>query len=196
MAETLPAPAIISLTLQYLFQQAGCMPISLSLFQFRGDGMNYKNLRKNDEAVSLSVGFMLMFSITVIVFTALIISFYALSGNIEKTAMRESFKIVGEGLAIKITTVDMLISLSNSYGGSVNSVEYEFSMPESIASKSYTINITNSTYQIILESDNGARIVAPFNISANFNARKIYSGGMNYKAKFDNINNIISIEEY
>jgi len=158
--------------------------------------MNYKNLMKNDEAVSLSVGFMLMFSITVIVFTALIISFYALSGNIEKTAMRESFKIVGEGLAIKITTVDMLISLSNSYGGSVNTLEYEFSMPESIASKSYTINITNSTYQIILESDNGARIVAPFNISANFNARKIYSGGMNYKAKFDNINNIISIEEY
>ncbi len=157
--------------------------------------MNPKELLKNEEAVSISVGFILMFSITVIMFTALILSFYTLSQYSEKSAMRESFKILGEGLAIKITTVDTLTNITNSNGGTVNALEYEFSMPESIASKSYTINITNSTDQIIFESDNGARSVAPFNTSNNFISRKIYSGSEYYKLKFDKSTNSIYIEE-
>ena len=157
--------------------------------------MNLRKLLENDCAVSISVGFILMFGITVIVFTGLIISFYNLSQSSEKTAMRESFNIVGEGLSNKITTVDTLINITHSNSGTVNSLEYEFSIPESIASKSYTINITNSTNQITFESDNGAISVAPFNSSVNFLSRKIYSGAGNYKFIYDKATQSIYIEE-
>ncbi len=157
--------------------------------------MNPGKLLKNEDAVSISVGFILMFAITVIVFTALIISFYTLSQYSEKSAMRESFKILGGGLANKIATVDTLINITNSYGGSVNTLEYEFVMPQSVSSKSYNINITNSTNQITFESDSGAKAVSPFNSSNNFISQKIYSGAGNYKLKFDKSSNSIYIEE-
>lgn len=169
------------------------MPTSQSLFLYRGDQMSPENMLRNDKAVSVSVGFMLMFAITVLVFTGLIISFYTLTQNSEKSAMRESFKILGEGLAIKITTVDTLINMTGRYSGTINTLEYEFSMPESIAAKSYSINITNSTNQIIMESDNGARIAVPFSTSVNFTRRNIYSGAGNYVLRY--INNSIDIEE-
>lgn len=150
---------------------------------------------KNDDAVSISIGFILMFTITVLIFTALIISFYSLSQRSEKVVMWESFKILGEGLAVKITSVDTLVNISNTYGGSVNTITYEFTMPSSIAGKSYTINITNSTGGIIFESDNGARAATPFNISTkNFIGRMIYSGSEDYKIKYDKSNSSISIE--
>jgi hypothetical protein len=153
-------------------------------------------LLKNDKAVSVSIGFILMFTVTVLVFVSLIISFHTLSQHTEKSATRESFKIIGEGLANKIASIDTLINTTNSYSGSVNELEYEFSMPESIASKSYSINISNSTNQITLETDSGARSVAPFNSSTNFIGRKIYSGAGNYQLIFDKNTRSIYIEEY
>lgn len=157
--------------------------------------MHIKELLKNEDAVSISIGFILMFAITVIVFTGVIISFNTLSQSSEKSAMRESFDIIGEALAIKMTTVDTLINIADSNNGIVNSLEYEFSLPESIASNTYTINITNSTNQITFESDNGARSVAPFNTSYNFIDEKIYSGAGNYKLIFNNNTKSIYIVE-
>jgi len=154
-----------------------------------------KNIFKNDNAVSISIGFMLMFAITVVVFSALILSFYTLSQRTEKSAMQESFKIVGSGLAIRITTVDTLINTIDSYNGSVDMLEYEFSMPESIAGKSYTVNITSPSYNIIMEADNGARTVVPFNVSTNLTGIILYSGSENYKLYYNKTTNSIGIKE-
>ncbi len=156
--------------------------------------MIQKKLLQNEEAVSVSVGFILMFAITVIVFSALIISFYSLLQHSEKSATTEIFKTLGEGLAVKITIVDTLIYVASSNGGIVNDLQYEFSLPESISSKSYSINITNSTGQIIMESDNGARTGASYNISTNFTGRRIYSGDGNYVLKFNNNDNNMFID--
>ncbi len=155
--------------------------------------MNFRKLYKNDEAVSISIGFILMFAVTVLVFSALIISFYSLSRDTEKSAMQESFKIMGSGLAIKITSVDMLINITNSYGGTINSLEYEIAIPESIAGKSYTINITGSPNRIIMESDNGAKVTVPINISTNFTPQRIYSGAEIYMFYYNNTGNSIDI---
>ncbi|VVB93461.1 Uncharacterised protein [uncultured archaeon] len=155
--------------------------------------MKFRKLYKNDEAVSISLGFILMFAVTVLVFSALIISFYSLSRDTEKSAMQESFKIMGSGLAIKITSVDTLINITNSYGGTINSLEYEIAIPESIAGKSYTINITGSPNRIIMESDNGAKVTVPFNMSMNFTARKIYSGAEIYMLYYNKTSNSIDI---
>lgn len=157
--------------------------------------MHSKNFLINDEAVSISIGFILMFSVSVLVFTALVLSFYSIYQDTEKSAMQASFKIIGSEISEKITTFDMIVNSINSSGGEVNSLEYEFSLPGSIAGKSYTMNITNSPYQIIMESDNGARSVSPFNITINITERKIYSGSENYKFKYDTNNRSIIIDE-
>ncbi|KCZ71767.1 hypothetical protein ANME2D_01822 [Candidatus Methanoperedens nitroreducens] len=157
--------------------------------------MNSKDLFKNNDAVSISVGFILMFAVTVLIFSATILSFYTLSQQSEKAAMRESFRTMGSGLAVKITMVDTLASVINSYGGTVNTLEYEFSAPASVADKSYTVNITGPTQEIIMESDNGVRIVAPFNTSTSFTGIKIYSGAVDYVLKYDRSSNSLNIEE-
>lgn len=144
-----------------------------------------KRILENEDAVSVSIGFILMFGITVLMFTAVILSFYTLSQNSEKSAMRESFRIVGSGVASKITTVDMLINMTRSYDGNINLLEYEFSIPDSMASKSYTVNITGSPQEIIIESENGARTVSPYILTTNISERILYSGGENYMIKYN-----------
>ncbi len=157
--------------------------------------MNPRNLLKNDEAVSISVGFILMFAVTVIIFTATIISFYSLSQSNEKTAMGATFKIIGAGLAARINTADVLVNITNSYGGTVNSLEYEFSMPASVAGRSYAVNVTGSP-EIIIQSDNGAITYSPFNVSTNFTPIHIYSGAENYKITYNkSVSNLSIVEQ-
>lgn len=157
--------------------------------------MRLRNFIKNDEAVSISIGFMITFAITVIVFCGLIISFYSLTQNLEKSAMRENFKMVGSGLAAKITAVDTLVNVTNSYSGTVNMLEYEFSLPASVAGKTYTINITKSPYKIIFEADNGAREVSLFNTSTNFTPVVLYSASENFMIKYNQSSSSLYIVE-
>ena len=154
--------------------------------------MKLKKIFKNDDAVSISIGFILMFAVTVIVFSLLIISFYSLSQRIEKNAMQESFKTVGNGLVIKMTALDTLVNTTDTWGGTTNILDYRFTIPESIAGKSYTVNIT--TDQIILEADNGAKITIPYNTTTNFTETKLYSGAEDYRFRFNMTSNAINIE--
>ncbi len=157
--------------------------------------MSNKNLIENDDAVSISLGFILMLSITVLVFSATLLSFYTLSSQSEKTAMRESFEIMASGLAVRITTVDMLINLTSSYSGEVNALEYEFSIPATIANEGYSITISNSTKEIIIEADNGAKARVPFNTSSKIMRTTIYSNAQDYKFIYNKADNAITIEE-
>ena len=155
--------------------------------------MKTKNLLKNEDAVSISLGFMLMFSITVLVFSAVVLSFYTLSQQSQKTAMRESFEIMGSGLAVRITTVDTLVNITSYYGGTVNALEYEFSIPAYIANQGYSINITNK--QIIIESDNGAKAWVPFNTSSTIQEGTMYSNAEDYKFIYNRTDKTIKIKE-
>jgi FlaG/FlaF family flagellin (archaellin) len=157
--------------------------------------MRSKNILENDDAVSVSIGYILMFAITMLVFTAVILSFYTLSYNSEKSAMMESFRIVGSGVAAKITTVDLLVNITRSYDGNINLLEYDFSIPDSMASKSYFINITSSPQEIIIESDNGAKTVSPYILTTNITQRILYSGGENYMIKYNVSGFNIEIED-
>lgn len=157
--------------------------------------MSPENLIKNEDAVSITLGFILMFSITVLVFSAIVLSFYTFSQQSEKAAMRDSFEILGSGLAMRITTVDTLANMTNYYGGTVNAIEYEFTIPASIADEGYSINITNSTEQIIIESDSGAKAWIPFNTSSSLWGKVIYSNPQDYMVTYDRTNNAIMIKE-
>ncbi len=141
---------------------------------------------QNDEAVSISLGFILTFSISVLIFVAIILSFYTLSDSSEKTAMRGSFDIMGSELGVKITIVDTMINITNTYGGTVNKLEYEFSVPASIANEGYSVNVTNSTKQVIIQADNGAISWIPFNTSANITQTMVYSNSQCYEFNYTN----------
>lgn len=156
--------------------------------------MKIANILKDDSAVAISIGFILMFGVTVVVFSTVVLSFYGLTEEMEEEAMQESYRMLGSRLSIKLTMVDTLINITESYGGTVNSFEYEFTAPASIAAESYTFNITNATNEVIIESDI-AKTVTPFSISTNLNSRKLYSGAENYKFTYNTSNNIIDIEE-
>ena len=134
-----------------------------------------------------------MFSITVLVFSAVVLSFYTLSQQSQKTAMRESFEIMGSGLAVRITTVDTLVNITSYYGGTVNALEYEFSIPAYIANEGYSINITNK--QIIIESDNGAKAWVPFNTSSSLEEKILYSNAEDYKFTSNGTDKTIKIKE-
>jgi hypothetical protein len=148
---------------------------------------------ENEDAVSITVGFILMLSITVLVFVMIILSFYTLTQRSEKTATQASFDTLGSELSVRITTIDTLVNITNSYGGWVNTLEYDFSVPATIALEDYSINVTNSTTkQIILQSDNGAKASIPFDTSTNITQTTIYSSAQDYK--FNYSNSTITIE--
>lgn len=152
---------------------------------------------QNEDAVSISLGFILTFSISVLVFVAVILSFYTLTDSSEKTAMRGSFDIMGSELGVKITIVDTLINITNNpngpYGGTVNNLEYEFSVPASIANEGYSVNVTNSSKQVTIQADNGAISWTPFNTSSGITPTTFYSNSQYYEFNYNNNINSINI---
>ena len=154
--------------------------------------MKIKKLLENEDAVSITIGFILMFSITVLVFSGIVLSFYTLSEHSKETAMMASFDILGSGFAARVTSMDTLVNLSRSYGGNVNQLEYDFSIPASIADESYGINITSE--KIFLDAENDAKAWIPFNSSYNIN-EQIYSNAQDYTLSYDNNNNSMKIQQ-
>lgn len=154
--------------------------------------MNPKNLLKNEDAVSITLGFILILFITVLVFSATILSFYTLTQHSQEAAMRESFDILGSGFAARVTSMDTLVNITTSNGGIVNQMEYDFSIPASIANEGYGINITRE--RIFLDAENNAKAWIPFNSSYNI-TEQIYSNAQDYTLSYDNNNNSMKIEQ-
>ncbi|CAG0978693.1 hypothetical protein METP2_01832 [Methanosarcinales archaeon] len=154
--------------------------------------MKIKKLLTNEDAVSVTIGFILMFSITVLVFSGIILSFYTLLDQSRETAMRASFDILGSGFAARVTSMDTLVNITGSYGGTVNELEYDFSIPASIAGESYSINVTRE--KIFLDAENDAQAWIPFNSSDIIN-EEIYSNAQDYTLWYDNNNNTIKIKQ-
>lgn len=154
--------------------------------------MKIKKLPENEDAVSITIGFILMFSITVLVFSGIVLSFYTLSQNSKETAMKASFDILGSGFAARVTSMDTLLNITGSYGGTVNELEYDFSIPASIAGESYAINITHE--KIFMNAENDAKSWTPFNSTYIINDQ-IYSNAQDYTLWYDNNNNTMKIKQ-
>ncbi len=155
--------------------------------------MKSKTLLKNEDAVSITLGFILILFITVLIFSGIILSFYTLTKHSQETAMKESFDILGSGFAARVASMDTLVNITKSNGGTVNQLEYDFSIPASIANEGYGINVTKE--RILLESENGnAKAWIPFNSSSNITGQ-IYSNAQDYKLSYDNNNNSMKIEQ-
>ncbi|VVB55438.1 Uncharacterised protein [uncultured archaeon] len=154
--------------------------------------MKNKKLLENEDAVSITIGFILMLSITLLVFSGIVLSYYTLSQHSKETAVRTSFDILGSGFASRVTSMDTLVNITRSYGGTVNQLEYDFSIPASIADESYGINITRE--KIFMEAENDAKAWIPFNSSGIIN-EQIYSNAQDYTLWYDNNNNTMKIKQ-
>ncbi len=123
-----------------------------------------KRLRNDENAVSLSIGFILTFSITVLVLVTILTSFYSLMNQAEQTVMRDEFEIHGSDLAVKITTIDTIAGTAINSGATVGEIRYDVSLPEKIAGKHYEIELSNTTNDIIISSEerDETRVKVPF----------------------------------
>jgi len=123
-----------------------------------------RRLVNDEKAVSLSIGFILTFSITVLMLVIILTSFYSLMDRAEQTVMRDEFEIHGSDLAVKITTIDTMAGTAISSGATVGEIRYDVSLPERIAGKHYTIELSNATNEIIISSEerDETRVKVPF----------------------------------
>ena len=73
----------------------------------------------DDRAVSMSVGFILTFTITVICMSLLIGSFFTMLDRAGQTAMRDEFEIHGNEIALQITNMDTAVQIMQTSGGKI-----------------------------------------------------------------------------
>ncbi|TQD28245.1 hypothetical protein [Methanolobus vulcani] len=123
-----------------------------------------RKLTEDESAVSISIGFILTFSITVLILVTILTSFYSMMDQAEQRVMRDEFEIHGSDLAVKITTIDTIAGAAMDSGATVGEISYEVSLPEKIAGKHYAIEIDNTTKEIIISSEerDETRVKIPF----------------------------------
>lgn len=124
-------------------------------------------LLKDEAAVSISIGFILTFVISVVALVTVLTAFYTLMDRAEQTVMRSEFEIHGNDISMQISSIDTLIAVMNNSGGDVGVLEYELILPDQIAGEHYSISIVNISHEIVLQSQDTAetKVMIPYNTS-------------------------------
>ncbi|WP_406655728.1 hypothetical protein V7O62_08025 [Methanolobus sp. ZRKC2] len=155
-----------------------------------------RTLAKDENAVSLSIGFILTFSITVLVLVIILTSFYSLMNQAEQTVMRDEFEIHGNDIAVKITTIDTMAGTAIRSGSSVGEIRYEISLPDKIAGKEYSIEFSNATNEMIFSSEerDDTRVKIPFSTEdTTLLSTTLYSSKGEYRINYNPAANTIEI---
>ncbi|OPY25180.1 MAG: hypothetical protein A4E23_00120 [Methanomethylovorans sp. PtaU1.Bin073] len=121
-------------------------------------------LLKDDTAVSISVGFILTFVISVIALVTVLTSFYTLMDRAEQTVMRSEFEIHGNDISMQIASIDSLVAVMNNSGAYIGVLEYELNLPDQIAGEHYSVSVVNSSHEIMLQSRDKAetKVMIPY----------------------------------
>lgn len=121
-------------------------------------------LFKDETAVSISVGFILTFVISVIALVTVLTSFYTLMDRAEQTVMRSEFEIHGNDISMQIASIDALVAVMNNSGAYMGVLEYELNLPDQIAEEHYSVSVVNSSHEIMLQSSDKAetKVMIPY----------------------------------
>lgn len=124
-------------------------------------------LLKDETAVSISVGFILTFVISVVALVSVLTSFYTLMDRAEQSVMRSEFEIHGNDISMQIASIDTLVAVMNNSGGYIGELEYELNLPDQIAGEHYFVSLVNSTHEIMLQSSDKAetKVMIPYSTS-------------------------------
>lgn len=106
--------------------------------------MTMKRLISDESAVTITISYILKFSVTVIALLMLLFSFQAMIQRAEETVMRSEMEILGSDIALRLSSMDMTISSTRGASGSVNALEHEFAIPPEIAGNAYYIEIKSN----------------------------------------------------
>lgn len=125
------------------------------------------NLLKDETAVSISVGFILTFVISVVALVTVLTSFYTLMDRAEQSVMRSEFEIHGNDISMQIASIDTLVAVMNNSGGYIGKLEYELNLPDQIAGEHYSVSVVNSSHEIMLQSSDKAetKVMIPYSTS-------------------------------
>jgi hypothetical protein len=115
--------------------------------------MKLRNLSNDENAVSITIGFILTFSITVLMLVTILSSFYSLMDQAEQTVMRDEFEIHGNDIAVRIANMDTMVGNAANSGSDVDEIRYELSLPDRIAGKPYSVEFDNSSKDIVFVSE-------------------------------------------
>jgi hypothetical protein len=155
-----------------------------------------KNLAGDENAVSISIGFILTFSITVLVMVIALTSFYSLMGQAEQTVMRDEFEIHGSDIAVRITSLDTTVGIAKDTGSDIERISYRLSLPDKIAGKEYSIEFSNITNEITFMSEQRAetRVKVPYSTEdTNVTPTILYSSKGEYLMIYNPITDTIDI---
>ena len=156
-----------------------------------------RDLNGDDSAVSVSVGFILTFSITVLVLVITLTSFYSIMGQAEQTIMRDEFEIHGNDIALRIATMDTAVSLADNAGSGIEELTYILSLPQTIAGKEYSIEILNLPNEIVLISEErkGTEVKIPYSAeNTNVTPTVIYSSQGEFIMVYSPLKNTITLK--
>ena len=121
-------------------------------------------LLKDEAAVSVSIGFILTFVISVVALVTVLTAFYTLMDRAEQTVMRSEFEIHGNDISMQISSIDTLLAFMNNSGAHIGLLEYDLNLPDQIAGEHYSVSIVNSSHEIVLQSRDKAetKVMVPY----------------------------------
>ena len=155
-----------------------------------------RDILNDENAVSISVGFILTFTITVIAFLMIMQTFYGMLYQAEHTVLREEFEIHGNDIAIQLTNIDTIVNVTLSSGGSIGEIRYDVSLPDKIAGSYYSVDFSNVTSEIIFESDDRLETTAKIPYvtqTTTVSSTKIYSAAGEHYLLYNPSTNLIEV---
>ncbi|AFV23734.1 hypothetical protein Mpsy_1527 [Methanolobus psychrophilus R15] len=155
-----------------------------------------RELAGDEKAVSVPIGFILTFTISVLVMVVVLTSFYSLIGQAEQTVMRDEFEIHGSDIAARITAIDTTVGIAREAGASIEGIGYRLSLPDRIAGKEYSVEFSNLTDDIIIMSEGRyeTRVMVPYSTEdTNVTPTILYSSKGEYLIDYNSLTNTIDI---
>lgn len=156
-----------------------------------------RQFKNDDRAISVSVGFIMTFAITVITMVVVVNSFYTMMDRAEQTIMRDEFEIHGNDMALQISNIDTAVQITTNAGGEVGSFFFKLPLPDEIAGQQYSMEISNQTNEIIFESHgkDATRVKVPYKVhETNVASVKLFSGSDDFILYYDPASNMIEID--
>jgi hypothetical protein len=114
----------------------------------------------------------------------------------ERSVARDQFEIHGNDLALQISNIDTAVQITNNYGGKAENISYQFSLPAAIARHQYSIELSNSTREIIFRSESGPETevkITYVTSTSSVASNKVYSGQDYFELYYDANSNLIGI---
>ena len=128
---------------------------------------------RDKKAVGMVIEYILTFAVASLLLMVLVLTSQGLLENSADIVTYESFEIIGNDIVLKISNMDRVVE-ATSESGDINNLNSEFSIPNKIAGRTYSISFTQN--EIIMRPSGGSvEVKIPFNITTSIEPNEIYS---------------------